>query len=181
MKLEDYSYVEPLQLVRYTVSHGEYYQIKYITIMGGGTGLQKPKSYIQKAIYISESRPYTILLFLNSVPEADKGGHTSFPYLKTKILPRLGDAILWSNVDPNDLGDEPRILPRPRTVCILQKSSTIWISDRPGILTDEVFVTKYITGTLGPSKSLLRLNYYYFYYDLKYLAKTYDLLRLVTI
>ena len=135
---------------------------------------------------ISESRPYTILLFLNSVPEADKGGHTSSPYLKTKILPRLSDAILWSNVDPNDLGDEPRILPRPRTVGILQKSTTIWISDRPGILTDEVFVTKYITGTLGPSKSLLRLNYYYlrleiFGKNLRLVATCYDLIRLLSL
>jgi len=134
MKLEDYSYVEPLQLVRYT--HGEYYQIHH------DHGRYYGRS--------SESRPYTLLLFLNSVPEADGGGHTSFPSLKTKILPRMGDAILWSNVDPNDLSDEPRILPEAlhEAVSILQTSTTkyvanVWISDRPGQLTNEAaFVTK---------------------------------------
>ena len=133
LKLEDYYYVEPLQLVRYT--HGEYYQTHHDHGRWYGR--------------ISESRPYTLLLFLNSVPEADKGGHTSFPSLKIKILPRLGDAILWSNVDPNDLGDEPRILPEAlhEAVGILQESTTkyvanVWISDRPTPHTDEVFVTK---------------------------------------
>ena len=50
----------------------------------------------------TEQRPYTLLLFLNSVPLTDGGGHTSFPKLKLKVLPQVGDAILWSNVDIYD-------------------------------------------------------------------------------
>jgi len=79
----DESVIEPLQLVRY--QHGEYYSSHHDH--GAYYGFQ------------SEDRPYTLLLFLNSVPEADGGGHTAFPTLNIKVLPQRGDAILWANVD----------------------------------------------------------------------------------
>jgi prolyl 4-hydroxylase len=36
-----------------------------------------------------------MLVFLNDVAE---GGHTSFPKLDLEIVPRFGDAVIWSNV-----------------------------------------------------------------------------------
>lgn len=79
----DDSAVEPLQLVRYR--YGESYSTHHDH--GAYYG------------WASEQRPYTLLLFLNSVPEGDGGGHTAFPTLKTKVLPHSGDAILWANTD----------------------------------------------------------------------------------
>jgi len=77
------TFIEPLQIVRYESGqfyrkhhdHGAYYGVK------------------------TEKRPQTLLVFLSSMPEGDGGGHTAFPDLGFKILPRKGDAILWNNVD----------------------------------------------------------------------------------
>ena len=71
--------VEALQVVRYTSPDAEY-QVHH-----------DHGAYYGKD---TELRPFTILVFLNSVAS---GGYTSFPVLKTKIRPRLGDAIVWSN------------------------------------------------------------------------------------
>ena len=38
-------------------------------------------------------------MFLSSVPVQDGGGHTAFGEVDVKVLPRLGDAIVWMNVD----------------------------------------------------------------------------------
>jgi 2OG-Fe(II) oxygenase superfamily len=43
----------------------------------------------------TEARPWTMLVFLNDVAE---GGHTSFPKLDMEVIPRFGDALVWSNV-----------------------------------------------------------------------------------
>jgi len=81
--------IEPLQLVKYR--HGEYYKLHHDH--GGYYG------------FSSEARPYTVLIFLSSVPENDGGGHTVFPTLKLKVLPKKGDAILWANVATGDSAD----------------------------------------------------------------------------
>ena len=86
----DESLIEPLQLVRY--AKGEHYKLHHDH--GGYYGFE------------SEKRPYTLLIFLNNVPPSDGGGHTAFPTLATKILPQLGDAILWANVAQDQGGSE---------------------------------------------------------------------------
>jgi prolyl 4-hydroxylase len=82
------STVEALQLVRYTSPDAEY---KLHHDHGG---------YYGKA---TEHRPWTILIFLNDVSD---GGHTAFPKLGLEVIPRGGDALIWSNskgseVDPD--------------------------------------------------------------------------------
>jgi hypothetical protein len=78
--------VEPLQLVRYTSPNAEY---KLHHDHGGFYGKQ------------TEFRLWTMLIFLSVVPE---GGHTAFPRLNLEIVPRMGDAIVWSNVKQGDDG-----------------------------------------------------------------------------
>ena len=68
----DQKHVEPLQIVRY--HSGEFYQVHHDH--GGYYG------------FATEHRSYTLLLFLNTVPETDGGGHTSFPMLNLKVLPQ---------------------------------------------------------------------------------------------
>jgi hypothetical protein len=78
--------VEPLQLVRYTSPNAEY---KLHHDHGGFYGKQ------------TEFRLWTMLVFLSDVPE---GGQTSFPKLNLEFVPRMGDAIVWSNVRQGDDG-----------------------------------------------------------------------------
>jgi prolyl 4-hydroxylase len=79
--------VEPLQLVRYLSPDAEY---KLHHDHGGFYGTT------------TENRPWTMLVFLNSVEE---GGHTAFPKLDLEIVPRFGDALIWSNVKKNNQDD----------------------------------------------------------------------------
>lgn len=44
---------------------------------------------------ISDHRTWTMLIFLNDVRDA--GGHTAFPKLDLAVVPRGGDALVWSN------------------------------------------------------------------------------------
>lgn len=48
----------------------------------------------------SVDRLYTVLLYLNDVPE-DKGGATAFPGLNIQVQPRLGRAVSWTNMNPD--------------------------------------------------------------------------------
>lgn len=43
----------------------------------------------------SEHRSWTMLVFLSDVTDA--GGHTAFPKLDLEVVPRRGDALVWSN------------------------------------------------------------------------------------
>lgn len=72
---------EPLQIVRYT-SPDAFYSVHHDH--GGFYGKT------------TELRPWTVLVFLNDVAQ---GGHTWFPELDLRVVPRGGDAIAWSNVD----------------------------------------------------------------------------------
>ena len=73
--------VEALQVVRYTTPDAEY---KLHHDHGGYYGKQ------------SEHRSWTMLIFLNDV--VDAGGHTAFPKLDLEVVPREGDALVWSNL-----------------------------------------------------------------------------------
>lgn len=45
-------------------------------------------------------RLYTILLYLNDVPE-EQGGATAFPNLNVQVQPRAGRAVSWTNMNPD--------------------------------------------------------------------------------
>ena len=92
----DPSIIEPLQIVRYTHpnaqyklhhDHGGFYRSNTINKESSSTETQ--------AIPVVDERPWTMLVFLNTPLE---GGHTSFPKLGLEVMPRKGDAIVWSNV-----------------------------------------------------------------------------------
>jgi len=76
----DANLVEALQVVRYTTPDAEY---KLHHDHGGYYGKQ------------TEHRSWTMLIFLNDV--VDTGGHTAFPKLDLEVVPREGDALVWSN------------------------------------------------------------------------------------
>lgn len=78
----DANTVEALQVVRYTTPNAEY---KLHHDHGGYYGKQ------------SEHRSWTMLIFLNDV--VDAGGHTAFPKLDLEVVPRGGDALVWSNLN----------------------------------------------------------------------------------
>ncbi len=48
-------------------------------------------------------RLYTLLLYLNSMPE-EQGGATVFPTLKTAVQPKVGRAVAWTNKNPDGTG-----------------------------------------------------------------------------
>jgi prolyl 4-hydroxylase len=81
--------VEALQLVRYTSPLAQY---SLHHDHGGFYGKR------------TEHRPWTMLIFLNDV---SAGGMTAFPKLGLEVIPRGGDALVWSNtkadgeVDPD--------------------------------------------------------------------------------
>mmetsp|Transcript_6313 Transcript_6313/g.9715 ORF Transcript_6313/g.9715 Transcript_6313/m.9715 type:complete len:308 (+) Transcript_6313:33-956(+) len=77
----DANTVEALQVVRYTTPNAEY---KLHHDHGGYYGKH------------SEHRSWTMLIFLNDV--VDAGGHTAFPKLDLEVVPRGGDALVWSNL-----------------------------------------------------------------------------------
>ena len=80
----DETRIEPLQMIKY--APGEYY---------------KPH-HDHKAYYSREKgyrdRNKTMLLFLNNV---SSGGHLLFDKLGYEFVPRKGDAVVWSNVQPD--------------------------------------------------------------------------------
>ncbi len=48
-------------------------------------------------------RLYTVLLYLNTVPE-EQGGATVFPRLNVSVQPRVGRAVTWTNKNPDGSG-----------------------------------------------------------------------------
>ena len=48
-------------------------------------------------------RLYTVLLYLNTVPE-EQGGATVFPSLKAAVQPQVGRAVTWTNKNPDGTG-----------------------------------------------------------------------------
>ncbi|MDP7092998.1 MAG: 2OG-Fe(II) oxygenase, partial [Gammaproteobacteria bacterium] len=48
-------------------------------------------------------RLYTVLLYLNTLPES-QGGETVFPNLKVAVQPRVGRAVTWTNKNPDGSG-----------------------------------------------------------------------------
>ena len=113
----DETFIEPLQLIRYTPGqfyrqhhdHGSYYNAD------------------------TEQRPLTMLLFLSNVPESDGGGYTHFPFLDISVLPRKGDAIVWRNED-EDTGEVLKAAVAPRSDSeqgITKHACNVWITKDP--------------------------------------------------
>ncbi|CAE8733610.1 unnamed protein product [Polarella glacialis] len=82
-------------------------------------------------------RVVTALVYLTDVPEGS-GGETWFPKLGISVLPRMGTALIWPNVDPSG-----RPLPeteheaRPLTARGVTKAAVnVWVRDRK-LPTDE--------------------------------------------
>jgi prolyl 4-hydroxylase len=48
-------------------------------------------------------RLYTVLLYLNTVPD-EQGGETVFPRLKVALQPQVGRAVTWTNKNPDGSG-----------------------------------------------------------------------------
>lgn len=48
-------------------------------------------------------RLYTVLLYLNTVPE-EQGGATVFPRLRVAVQPQVGRAVTWTNKNPDGSG-----------------------------------------------------------------------------
>jgi prolyl 4-hydroxylase len=85
----DSNIVEALQVVRYTTPDAEY---KLHHDHGGYYGKD------------TEHRPWTMLIFLNDV---SCGGYTAFPKLGLEVVPRGGDALVWSNTLPQNSEVDP--------------------------------------------------------------------------
>ena len=87
-------YIEPLQVVKY--EHGEFYRQHYDYLDASSNEV---KEFGQRTL--------TILVYLNTLEEADGGG-TRFHVLKHTVNPVKGSALLWHNVSENT--------PDPRTL-----------------------------------------------------------------
>jgi len=116
----DSSYIEPLQLVKYTP--GQFYRAHLDTHM-------EPE---RQSSFIGEQRTHTLLVFLNDVPEKDCGGHLHFPRLNLRILPQLGNAVLWKNVKgPNGKPDPDSLHEGEPPLKAEKIAMNVWVSDRP--------------------------------------------------
>lgn len=65
------------------------------------------------------------------VDAQDAGGETHFPHLGVRVTPRLGDALVWANVD-GDGQPNPRSLHEGRPPKEGEKIAVnVWIADQP--------------------------------------------------
>ena len=120
-------YIEPFQLVRYLP--GEFYKEHHDH--GGYYGVE------------TEQRPWTLLVFLSNVPSSnghEGGGYTLFKELGEQddggiaIVPRMGDAVLWANVD-DDTGEVLReavheAIPPKDGGDVVKYAMNVWIADK---------------------------------------------------
>ena len=91
-----YENIEPLQLVRYT--DGQRYEPHFD--YGEACDFEENLSHGHRHV--------TMLVYLNSVPEAH-GGHTSFPKLNLRLQPLAHAAIVFNDCLPNG-EEDPRTL-----------------------------------------------------------------------
>ena len=110
----DTSQLEPFQLLKYNV--GEFYK----------------QHHDHRAYYDPDNgypdRPYTLLLFLNDVED---GGELEFEKLGIQIIPRLGDAIVWRNVDDDGLVDNDMVHEAMPPKKGIKMAVNVWVRDKP--------------------------------------------------
>ena len=117
-------FIEPLQLVRYDSTerfgpHHDYHELDHDGRIGG--------SSVQ-----GEQRIFTVLIF-GSTLGPEEQGETHFPELDLKVSPRIGDALVWSNVD-GEGAPNPRSLHegRPPSEGAPRKFAiNCWVADKP--------------------------------------------------
>ncbi len=109
---------EPIQVIKYDVGHG--YKPHHDFFHDNSPGHVKHKNQ-------GGQRIHTCVIYLKA---AEEGGETEFPELKIKVKPEVGDALIWTNIDPDGKGD-------PRTLhigCPVVKGQKIiasrWIRER---------------------------------------------------
>lgn len=73
---------------------------------------------------------FTFLLF-GSTLEPHQAGETHFPFLNVSVSPRLGDGLVWANVDGEGAPNE-RSLHEGRPPLEGEKIAiNVWVADRP--------------------------------------------------
>ena len=108
-------WLEKPQLTRY--KKGNYYKAHYDTLV--------PR--VDNGNYGSQ-REYTVVLYLNDLPEDEEGGSTSFHTVHKRVRPVCGNALIWRNcldngdTDKRTLHSGDPIVRRHSTKYIL----TVW-------------------------------------------------------
>ena len=156
------AHLEPFQIVRYEqgqkyAPHHDYHTEPALT-------------------YAGEQRQRTLLLYLSTVPESDGGGATAFHVAPStamakesgrgpdgedsavpalRVLPKAGDAILWSNV----LRQDETLRPNPKSlhegeapVSTVKHALNCWVVDEPFDAAAAAGQRKPPTGTNPSSK-----------------------------
>ena len=67
-------------------------------------------------------RLYTVLLYLNTVPE-EQGGETVFPSLGVSVQPQVGRAVTWTNKNPDGSGHSEN----SHTACPVKNGGEKWV------------------------------------------------------
>lgn len=76
----------------------------------------------------SEHRSWTMLIFLNDVENA--GGHTSFPKLDLEVVPRGGDALVWSNTMDGNVDEDMVHAGKPPSKAGVEKYAVnVWFGE----------------------------------------------------
>mmetsp|Transcript_29409 Transcript_29409/g.65846 ORF Transcript_29409/g.65846 Transcript_29409/m.65846 type:complete len:300 (+) Transcript_29409:1551-2450(+) len=79
-----------------------------------------------------EQRLFTLLLFASDMPTHAAGGHLHFPHLGLRILPRIGDACFWRNVDEQGEPDSLTLHEGEPPAAGYEKFAVnIWAANRP--------------------------------------------------
>mmetsp|Transcript_24376 Transcript_24376/g.54970 ORF Transcript_24376/g.54970 Transcript_24376/m.54970 type:complete len:292 (+) Transcript_24376:154-1029(+) len=112
------SQVEPIQLIRY--EPGQFYKVHHDhSGYYEGNNQTGPKG---------EDRPITMLLFLS---EVESGGNLRFPKLGLEFIPRIGDAVAWSNVDAENLADPDMVHEGMPPKSGSKLAANIWVRTEP--------------------------------------------------
>jgi len=107
------AHFEPFQLLKY--SPGEFYK----------------QHHDHRGYYDSETgypdRPITMLLFLNDV---NGGGELKFEKLGLEFKPRVGDAVVWSNIDQDGRADPEMVHEAMPPEDGIKMAVNIWVRDK---------------------------------------------------
>ena len=112
LRISDASVVEALQLVRYTSPKAQY-RVHH-----------DHGAYYKKT---EEHRPWTALVILQAPEE---GGYTSFPKLGLQVVPRAGDAIVWSNVNPDGTVDPDMVHAGEPPLKGTKMAMNVWVGEQ---------------------------------------------------
>ena len=112
------TYLEVLQVVKY--AHGQFYKPHFDYLP------------VNNDVIKNGQRTATIFVYLNTLPEMEKGGGTHFPELQLTIKPEKGSAGFWHNIFEGKV--DPRVLHGGETIQeegTVKYGMNIWFRDRP--------------------------------------------------